>query len=248
MPNLFVLAGPNGAGKTTTSRLVLTGERRVAEFVNADIIAAEQGLSEIAAGRAMLQRLEELTAQRADLAFETTLSSASLRGRIQAMREAGYVFTLIYVWIPSAEMSIQRVAARVRSGGHNIPEDVIRRRYPRSLENLFNVYIPLADAWVMLNNSHRDRPTRIAERDVGRSLRVYDQALWNELRSRYMKPADTAREEPLVPAPAFTMEDIYKDACRAVEEALARHKRLGQSIIVWQGGKVTTLEPEEIDT
>lgn len=247
MPNLFVMAGPNGAGKTTTSRLVLTGERRVAEFVNADIIAAEQGLSEIAAGRAMLQRLDELTAQRADLAFETTLSSASLRGRIEAMRGAGYVFTLIYVWIPSPEMSIQRVAARVRSGGHNIPEEVIRRRYPRSLENLFNVYIPLADAWVMLDNSHRDRPTRIAERDVGRPLRVYDHALWNELRSRYMKPADTAREEAPVPAPAFTMEDIYKDASRAVEEALARHKRLGQSIVVWQDGRVTTLEPEKIE-
>jgi len=247
MPNLFVMAGPNGAGKTTTSRLILTGDRRVTEFVNADVIAAQQGLSEIAAGRAMLERLDELTAQRADLAFETTLSSASLRGRIQAMREAGYVFTLIYVWIPSPEMSIQRVAARVRSGGHNIPEEVIRRRYPRSLENLFNVFIPLADAWVMLDNSHRDRPTRIAERDIGSQMRVYDQALWDELRRRFMKPTDTARERPPTPKPTFTMDDIYQAACRAVEQALARHKALGQSVVAWEDGKVMTLQPEEID-
>ncbi len=247
MPNLFVMAGPNGAGKTTTSRLILTGERRVAEFVNADVIAAEQNLTEIAAGRAMLERLDELTAQRKDIAFETTLSSASMRNRIAAMRNAGYVFHLIYVWLPSPEMSIQRVAARVRSGGHNIPQDVIRRRYPRSLVNLFNVFIPLADAWLMLDNSHGDRPTRIAARDLGGPIRVYDQGLWDELRRRYMKPIDTAQEQPSVLQPPFNMQDIYQAACRAVEEALARHKALGQSVVVWQDGKVTTLEPEEID-
>lgn len=247
MPNLFVMAGPNGAGKTTTSRLILTGARRVEEFVNADIIAVEKGLDDIAAGRHMLQRLDELTQLRKDIAFETTLSSASMRNRISAMREAGYVFHLIYVWLPSAEMSIQRVAARVRSGGHNIPEDVIRRRYPRSLENLFYVFIPLADAWVIFNNSHRGRPTRIAERDVDGPIRVFDLSLWDELRRRYMKPTDTAREQLAAPKPAFTMEEIYQAACRAVEEALARHKALGQSVVVWEDGKVTTLEPEEIE-
>jgi predicted ABC-type ATPase len=221
MPNLFVMAGL--------------------------IIAAERGLDDIAAGRFMLERLDELTRQRKNIAFETTLSSASMRNRISAMRDAGYVFHLIYVWLPSVEMSIQRVAARVRAGGHNIPEAVVRRRYPRSLENLFNVFIPLADAWVVLDNSHRDRPTRIAERDVGRPIRVYDQRLWDELRRRYMKPADTAREETSVPTPAFKMEDIYQAACRAVEEALARHKALGQSVVVWQDGRPTTLEPEEIE-
>jgi predicted ABC-type ATPase len=247
MPNLFVMAGPNGAGKTTTSRLILTGARRVEEFVNADIIAAEKGLDDIAAGRLMLQRLDDLTRLRKDIAFETTLSSASMRNRISAMRDVGYVFHLIYVWLPSPEMSIHRVAARVRAGGHNIPEDVIRRRYPRSLENLFNVFIPLADTWVVLDNSHRDRPTRIAERDAGGPLRVYDQGLWDDLRKRYMKPTDTAREETAVLKPSFAMEDVYLAACRAVEEALARHKALGQSVVVWEGGKVVTLEPEQIE-
>lgn len=247
MPKLIVMAGPNGAGKTTTSKLILAGARKVAEFVNADIIAVEQRLDDIAAGRAMLGRLDALTRERKDIAFETTLSSASLRNRISAMREAGYVFTLVYVWIPSAEMSIERVAARVRAGGHYIPEDVIRRRYPRSLENLFNVFIPLADAWIMLNNSPLDHPVKIAERDAGGPLRVHDQALWDNLRRKYMKPIDGVREQESVPAPGFTMDDIYQAACRAVEEAIARHRARGESVVIWRDGKIVELKPEEID-
>ena len=246
MPSMFVMAGPNGAGKTTTSGQILTGERSVAEFVNADLIAAMHGLSEIAAARLMLGRLDELTRQRADVAFETTLSSASLRGRIAAMRAAGYVFHLIYLWIPSADMSVKRVAARVEAGGHSIPEAVIRRRYARSLVNFFNVYMPLADAWTMLDNSRREKPAKIAERDIGGPLRVHDELLWGRLVRRYMKPVDKAEQQRAM-RPAFTMHDIYEAACLAVAEALARHKALGQHIVVWENGKVVTLEPEQID-
>lgn len=246
MPNLIVMAGPNGAGKTTSARLILTGDRQVAEFVNADIIAAEQGLDDLAAGRVMLERLDALTRENKDIAFETTLSSSTLRNRVSAMQRAGYTFTLVYVWLPTPEMSIERVAARVRAGGHHIPEDVIRRRYPRTLENLFNVFMPIADAWILINNSLRGQPTRIAERDAGGGIRVYEQALWDELRRKYMKPTDTLREQPAAPAPAFTMEDVFEAACRAVDEALARHKALGQSVVVWEDGRVVVLSPEEI--
>lgn len=234
MPNLFVMAGPNGAGKTTTSHLILTGERRVEEFVNADIIAAEQGLDDIAAGRQMLRRLDELTAQRKDLAFETTLSSAGLRSRIAAMRDAGYVFHLIYIWIPSADMAVQRVAARVRSGGHSIPEKVIRRRYERSLDNFFNHYMPMADAWLMIDNSHKQTPER-----------VRDGPLWQDLGRRYMKRAAAERQQGAA-VPSCNLDDIYEAACRAVREALARHKALGQSVVVWRDGAVVVLKPEEI--
>lgn len=246
MPHLIVMAGANGAGKTTTSRLILSGDRQVAEFVNADIIAAEQGLDNLAAGRVMLERLDALTRERKDIAFETTLSSSFLRNRVSAMQRAGYTIALVYVWLPSPKMSIERVAARVRAGGHHVPGDVIRRRYPRSLENLCNVFMPIADAWILLNNSLRGQPTRIAERNVGSGIRVYDQALWDELRRKYMKPTDSLREQVAVPAPAFTMQDIYQAACRAVEEALARHKALGQSVVVWEDGRVVVLSPEEI--
>lgn len=90
MPNLFILAGPNGAGKSTSAPEILSGSRSVAEFVNADFIAKEKGLSDIAAGRATLERLEALTQARRNIAFETTLASQLLLPRIRAMQAVGY--------------------------------------------------------------------------------------------------------------------------------------------------------------
>lgn len=246
MPNLIVVAGPNGAGKTTTAQEVLRDERRIDEFVNADIIAAEEKLDDIAAGRTMLRRIDALVAQRKGVAFETTLASLGLRSKIRAIQQAGYTYHLVYVWLPSADMAVARVAARVRSGGHNIPEEVIRRRYGRSLENFFNGYMPMADAWLMIDNSHEQRPSRIAERGALGPLRVYNEPLWQELMRRYMKPADTAREQ-VAAAAGFTNDEIFEAACRGVENALKRHKALGQSVVVWRDGKVVWLKPEEIE-
>lgn len=248
MPNLVVMAGPNGAGKTTTAKALLRDERRVDEFVNADIIAAEEGLDDIAAGRKMLLRIDELVAQRKGLAFETTAASLGLRSRIRAIQGAGYLYHLVYVWLPSADMAVARVAARVRSGGHNIPDDVIRRRYERSLENFFNGYMPMADAWVMIDNSHEEDPVRIAERGTVGPLRIYNEPLWRQLEKRYMKPADTAREQVAAPETVgFANDEIYAAACRGVRTAIQRHKQLGQSIVVWREGQVVTLSPEEIE-
>lgn len=123
------------------------------EFVNADVIARDQGLSDVAAGRRTLAKLEALAAARRDIAFETTLASRMLLPRIQAMQAAGYGFHLTFFWLPSADMAVERVANRVASGGHSIPEDVIRRRYERGLDNFFNAYLPVADSWLMVNNT-----------------------------------------------------------------------------------------------
>ncbi len=157
MPNLFVIAGPNGAGKSTSAPELLTGARRVDEFVNADVIASERGVSDIEAGRIMLRRLTELAKERREMAFETTLSSHLLLPRIRAMQQTGYLFHLVFFWIPDADLAVQRVAARVRSGGHAIPEEVIRRRYERGLVNFFNTYVPAADSWVLVDNTGRPR-------------------------------------------------------------------------------------------
>src|SRR5437016_6105047 len=160
MPNLFLIAGPNGAGKSTSAPELLSGPRRVAEFVNADVIAKEQGLSDVAAGRATLQRLAELTAQRRDIAFETTLASHLLLPRIRSMQAAGYRFRLFFFWLP---------------------------RYERGLDNFFNHYVPVADTWVLVNNTERPG-RRIAWRDVGGAVQVEDNKLRNRLVSQYMKP------------------------------------------------------------
>src|ERR1700682_4823147 len=117
MPNLFVIAGPNGAGKSTSAPEILSGVRRVAEFVNADVIAKEEGVSEIQAGRITLNRLTALAEARQDMAFETTLASHLLLPRIRSMQASGYRFHLFFFWLANADMAVRRVAPRVAGRG-----------------------------------------------------------------------------------------------------------------------------------
>jgi predicted ABC-type ATPase len=244
------LAGANGAGKSTSATQVLSGSRRVDEFVNADVIARDEGVSDIEAGRRTLERLAALAVARRDIAFETTLASRMLLPRIQVMQQAGYVFDLIFFWLPSADMAVERVAKRVASGGHSIPEDVIRRRYERGLDNFFNVYLLAADTWVLMDNSSPPG-RRVASRRIGAGVRVLDNALWNRLVSRYMKKPRA--EQPAVQEAAvsnvdpFDPDEIVAAVNRAVTEALRRHKERGESIVIWRDGKVVTVPPEEID-
>jgi len=156
-PRIVILAGPNGAGKTTASKYLLRDTLRIGAFVNADTIAA--GLSGFApesvafeAGRMMLKRIDSLVEQRATFAFETTLSSKIFANLISRAHGRGYETDLIYLALPSAEIAIERVAARVKAGGHNIPANVITRRFYRSLSNLFELYIPLVNRWRIFDN------------------------------------------------------------------------------------------------
>jgi predicted ABC-type ATPase len=225
---------------------LLTGHRRVAEFVNADVIAKEQGVSEIQAGRITLNRLTALAEARQDMAFETTLASHLLLPRIRSMQASGYRFHLFFFWLPNADTAVKRVASRVASGGHNIPEDVIRRRYERGLDNFFNHYLVAADSWVLMNNTAR-RGIRIASRDIGGPLRVKDNELWKRLSAQYMKPR--VEEKKVLPHPEqpWTAEDIEDAVNRAVTAALKRHKALGQSVVMWRDGRIVTLKPDEIE-
>lgn len=184
-PQIVVISGPNGAGKSTIATRLIPPTM---EFVNADEIAKTladtitDGIN-FRAGRVALQRLDELEAERADIAIETTLASRTLAPRIQRLRANGYRFSLYYVWVPAPELSIERVAERVRSGGHDIPEEVIRRRYKSGLENFFNIYQPIADRWRMYDNSDFDNPVIIA-RGV---LQVRRRLLWQQLQEENKK-------------------------------------------------------------
>ena len=146
MSDLYIIAGCNGAGKTTASYTVLPEILNCKEFVNADSIAA--GLSPFnpegvafEAGRIMLNRVSELMKEQQNFAFETTLSAKSYVSLIQKAQASGYKVTLAYFWLSSPELALQRVADRVRNGGHNIPADVIRRRYFRGIINFFKLFI-----------------------------------------------------------------------------------------------------------
>ncbi len=192
MPSVVVIAGPNGAGKSTTAPPIVRKAFGIEEFVNADIIA--QGLSVLApetaafrAGRVMLNRILELAGARRNFAFETTLASRTFAPLLRRWQAEGYEFHLVYLWLPSASAAVRRVRERVRTGGHSVPEAIVRRRYVRSLGNFFNLYRPLADSWLLLDNSGQPDPRAIAWRNVGGPVHWDDRGPWKHLRRKYEK-------------------------------------------------------------
>lgn len=155
MPELVIVAGPNGAGKTTFANEYLSDEVRFV-FVNADEIARRakaliepdlQGHPDIHAGRIMLDRIDELIDARADIVIETTLASLTYARKIPIWREQGYHISLIYLRLDSADESLDRVRKRVAAGGHNIPEQIIRRRFRKSVDYLEKIYKPIVNEW-----------------------------------------------------------------------------------------------------
>jgi len=189
-PHLVVLAGPNGSGKTTIAPRLLKGKLAVSEFVNADLIASglsvfDPDLAAMAAGRVMLSRLRELAAHRADFAFETTLASRSFAPWIEELKALDYHFHLVFLWLSSPDLAVARVADRVRMGGHNVPEAVVRRRYRAGLRNFFSRYRPLATTWEMVDNSGGKVVGMIAGGRGPVTERVGNMAVWLRLQEEY---------------------------------------------------------------
>lgn len=157
-PKIIIIAGPNGAGKTTFAREFLPQEAGCPVFINADLIAA--GLSPFAperaaiqAGRLTLQAIAQHVARRESFAFETTLSGKAYARQIPQWRQLGYRVELFFLSLPSAETAVQRVAERVRQGGHDIPEATIRRRFDAGKRLFAEVYQPLVDQWALYDNA-----------------------------------------------------------------------------------------------
>lgn len=195
IPETFLIGGPNGAGKTTASMVLLPKFLDVFEFVNADEIAkglnpVKPETANIAAGRIMIERIKDLIAAQKNFAFETTCAGHHHAATLQECRAAGYRLNLVFYWLPSADMAVQRVKFRVQQGGHDIPEATIRRRYKAGLRNLVNLYLPLADTALVLDNSNvsiGDEGQMIAEKSAGGSLQIADPVLWQQILDNAMK-------------------------------------------------------------
>ncbi|QEC44157.1 zeta toxin family protein [Pseudobacter ginsenosidimutans] len=186
MPNLYIIAGCNGAGKTTASYTILPEILNCKEFVNADSIAA--GLSpfnpesvSFESGRIMLHRINQLIDERIDFAFETTLATRSYTSFIKRAQANGYEVTLLFFWLHSPELATERVAERVRKGGHNIPVDVIKRRYYRGIFNLLNLYIPICNNWIVVNNVYI-QPVMIAQGGFLTETMIEKADIWEVIR------------------------------------------------------------------
>ncbi len=187
MPNLYIIAGCNGAGKTTASYTILPEILNCREFVNADEIA--KGISpfqpekvSIEAGRIMLLRINELIRSRVDFAFETTLSTKSYQNLVLEAKQKNYRVVLVFFWLNSPELAKERVRNRVRSGGHNIPDEVVERRYARGLRNLF-AFARLSDYWMVWNNSEGESQL-ICDGNLNLAINVYNHDIW-EVIKRY---------------------------------------------------------------
>jgi predicted ABC-type ATPase len=189
-PYVIVVAGPNGAGKSTTAPELLRDALEVAEFVNADTIAA--GLSAfqpesvaITAGRIMLARMRQLAAARVTFAFETTLATRSLAPWLRGLKRDGYRIHVLFLWLRSSDLAVSRVMERVRIGGHDVPAEVVRRRYEKGLRNFFQTYLSLADGWQFFDNSLASGLRLIAAGTGGCTHDLADAGTWRRLTETY---------------------------------------------------------------
>ncbi len=217
-PGVVVLGGPNGAGKSTAAPRLLRGSSKVEEFVNADTLA--QGFSafrpeDVAfeAGRIMLERLDSLESQGKSFAFESTLASHALVRRLGRLKKRGYSVHVVYLWLPTVDLALASVAERVRTGGHDVPAETVRRRFDRGRRNFFTLYRPLADTWRLYDGSAIRGPRLAATggREEPTKLRIQRRGA---MRQRGMTMSEA---KP-------TLDELFEDG-RAIDEALLEAAR-----------------------
>jgi predicted ABC-type ATPase len=184
-PKLFIISGCNGAGKTTASFNILPQILDCKQFLNADEIA--RGLSpfdpesvSIEAGRILLNRFDELVKIGETFAVETTLATLIYKDKILKVQSLGYEVTLLYFWLTDVNMAYDRVNSRVMEGGHNIPKEVIKRRYFKGIKNLFNIYLPLCERALIIDNSDSN-PELIFTQSKGSELEIINENLYTNL-------------------------------------------------------------------
>ena len=185
MPTIYVIAGPNGVGKTTFADKYLPDEAKQLEFVNADLIA--RGLSPydpdvvaMDAGRIAIGRIRQLVADKIGFAWETTMSGRSAAGWLREAKAAGFTLKCYFIWVRQPEITLTRIRQRVVEGGHNIPEAVSRRRFFKTIENFFQIYRPVFDAWKLYENDLPEPRLLAVEKQgrfVARDRRRFDEIL-----------------------------------------------------------------------
>jgi len=184
---IYVIGGANGAGKTTAAMILLPDFLGLNEFVNADEIA--RGLSplnpsgaDVAAGRIMLERMNDLITSGQSFAYETTCSGLTHARMIERAKQKGYEVNLLFLWVPNADLSIERVRNRVRMGGHNIPESVIKTRYLKGIKNLIHLYLPLCNNTMVYDaRGFIDGHATVIASKSGNSYNIFKEKLWSEI-------------------------------------------------------------------
>ena len=181
MPNLYIIAGPNGAGKTTFAKEFLPHYAKCSNFVNADLIAMgispfSPAAASIKAGKLLLREIDFFISRKIDFAFETTLAGKTYVNLIKEAKLRGYSVYIFFLWVPSLRLAKERIKQRVKQGGHHVPDADVKRRLERSLSNFFDLYMPLADAWDIFDNSG-GRPVLVVKSNE-KGLHIFDKTLY----------------------------------------------------------------------
>ena len=244
MKTLYLLAGCNGAGKTTAAFTLLPGLLGCREFVNADEIA--RGLSpfrpetvSIQAGRLMLARLHELLGAGETLALETTLATRIYLPIVAKARAQGYVIRLLFFWLNAPDLAVRRVAARVREGGHNIPEPTIRRRYEGGVGQFFGAYRTAVDDWLLFDNSN-GAGALIAAGDASATT-VAKPDIWHQL-----TPPTTAAPKAAALETAQFGSQVQLSLAEAYNAMLAFKKYKQSPVIISRAGQIVAVPPEDM--
>ena len=184
---MYIISGCNGSGKTTASYTLLPELLDCSEFVNSDEFAKSLApfhpeTAYITASRYMLKKLRYLFTRREDFCIETTLATRSLIKTVRMAQDQGYFVTVVYMWLRSPEIAVKRVAARVEAGGHDVAPDVIRRRYYTGLEYFFDLYSPVCDKWMLVDNSETE--FRIIAEGSAKGTTVRDLPLYQQIKQQ----------------------------------------------------------------
>lgn len=241
---IYIIAGCNGAGKTTAFRTMLSSQLGNPQFVNPDVIAkrmdaTDQWGARLPAGRETILQIDSFLERGETFCVETTLTSRTYVGTIRRAHEKGYKVNLYYYWLESAEASYRRVLQRVEEGernpnvdNHSIPEDIIRRRYPKSIDNLINVFIPIVDFWVVYDNN-LGLALPIAD-----SQEVYDPFMWNVIQ----------RNDPNENITSVSIDRLIESiGIREFSQTVLQDKlRRNESVIYSIEGRVVIFDPDDI--
>lgn len=231
-PKLYIIAGCNGAGKTTASKYVLPELLNCRNFVNADEIAYRINPENVEAaameaGRIMLARIQDLLKTKTTFSIETTLATKSYHKLVKQAQDIGYTVILLFFWLETPQLAKMRVLQRVTEGGHNIPEDVIVRRYWRGINNLFEVFMPIVNAWAVYDN-------RSETRLIANSNGIIKDEVWFEI-MKHMKEKERLE----------LWEKLNKGLVKSYEKMLKEKIEKNQPVIISEDGIPKSIPAEE---
>ena len=182
--NVYIIAGPNGSGKTTFANKFLPNYAHCPNFINADLIAKglspfEPQIVAIKAGKLVIEQINDFVIKNMDFALETTMAGKTYVKLLKELKHKNYCIHLFYLWLPNPKLALARISERVKDGGHDVPAKDVKRRFYRGIRNLFKIYKPYFDSWMLFDNS-RSTPRLIAE-EKDRTIRIIDKTLYEKI-------------------------------------------------------------------